>query len=314
VDDLEVELGELLTRHTDPSRTDVIRAKKLMLDALDGGQLRQADELLELLPASDGLAPLPSDPRVDLPDRNSAANVVTTDHPFVRRLRAEAASREALAELSAAGLIVPIGPPGAARDTTPRMGYAISGYAASFTYRSPRPRPIGDVVRLSHRLLSDPVGHLDPDLFCADLGALNLDHRTTRCIREALTSYTRELYLACASLLGAASEGAWYASGERLRHLDTKIDSLLESESTAALQKAVGDFLRRRLPKELRWEPDDLRTHADLFRSLRNYGVHPRASSSADLERIFDEEGCGLLILNTHRYLLRLARAVEAAL
>jgi hypothetical protein len=313
VDDLEKELGDLLTRHTEPSRTEVVRAKRLQLEALDGGELRQSGELLELLATADGVPPLPSDPRFQLPDRESASTVLTADHPVVRRFRAEAASREALGELTAAGLIVPVGPSAAAQDTDPRVGYEVPGLNSSFTYRSPRPHPIAEVVRLPHRLVSQPVGRLDPDLFCADLEVLKLDTRTIRCIREALDSYRRELYLACASLLGAASEGAWYASGEKLRHLDPKIDLLLDSDSTAALQAAVTGVLRVRLPKELRWESDYLSTHAELLRALRNYGVHPRASQSADLEHMLNEEACGLLILNTHRYLVRLADAVVAA-
>jgi hypothetical protein len=38
-----------------------------------------------------------------------------------------------------------------------------------------------------------------------------------------LAAYRQGLFLGCASLLGAASEGAWYAAGEQLRHLDARL-------------------------------------------------------------------------------------------
>jgi len=41
--------------------------------------------------------------------------------------------------------------------------------------------------------------------------------------------------------------------------------------------------------------------------------VHP-VKTRDDLERHFGEEECGLLILRTHNYLVRLAGAVTAAL
>jgi len=57
--------------------------------------------------------------------------------------------------------------------------------------------------------------------------------------------------------------------------------------------------------------PDELLATASLLRELRNYGVHPLKVRD-DLERYFNEEACGLLLLRTHNYLVNLAAAAEA--
>jgi len=49
-----------------------------------------------------------------------------------------------------------------------------------------------------------------------------------------LQAYRRGLYLACASLLGALSEGAWYSLGERLRGVSGKLDDALDKDATQA--------------------------------------------------------------------------------
>lgn len=43
-------------------------------------------------------------------------------------------------------------------------------------------------------------------------------------------------------------------------------------------------------------------------------GVGFPVAERDDLDRYFNEEGCGLLILQTHNYLVRLAAAIRAAL
>jgi hypothetical protein len=151
--------------------------------------------------------------------------------------------------------------------------------------------------------------YVEPDLFAEDIGNLELTNRAHRALREALASYRRGLYLACASLLGVVSEAAWYAAAERTG--TPAIGKLIEEEATARLQRAVADHLRgvKALARTL---PDELLAHAAVLREIRNYGVHPREIRD-DLERWFTEDACGLLILETHHYLTRLAGAVEVA-
>jgi hypothetical protein len=43
------------------------------------------------------------------------------------------------------------------------------------------------------------------------------------------------------------------------------------------------------------------------MRDTRNYGVHPRQVSDGDIEIYFAEDKCGLLFLEAHRHLKRLA-------
>jgi hypothetical protein len=94
----------------------------------------------------------------------------------------------------------------------------------TFTYDFPRasagvqvqldsPAVLSDVVRLPHRLRQQDLWGIEADIFIADLAPLNLDPRTQRSLREAIQSYHRSVFLAAASLLGAAVEGAWYAAG-----------------------------------------------------------------------------------------------------
>jgi len=137
-----------------------------------------------------------------------------------------------------------------------------------------------------------------------------LDSRTRRCIAEALDAYQARLYLACANMLGAAFEGAWYAAGERLRTLDPRLSGLLDSHQTAKLERLMAEIIRRD-GKGDKTLADELLSQAALLRELRNYGVHPRAAARDGLERYFSEPACGLLLLTTARHLTRLAEAVQ---
>ena len=153
------------------------------------------------------------------------------------------------------------------------------------------------------------------DVFTADLEALGLDRRTLRCLQEALSAYRRGLYLSAVNLLGAVSEGAWYAAGEQLRSVVPPIAKVLDNDNVA-IGKVIGR-VSEQLSKTKGVRASDVReleVHAAYLRDLRNYGVHPRGESSTSLEHAFSEHGAGLLLMGTHRYLVRLAEATEAAL
>jgi len=173
---------------------------------------------------------------------------------------------------------------------------------------------LSDVVRLPHRLRQQGLWGIEADIFIADLAPLGLDARTERSLREAIESYRRGVFLAAASLLGAAVEGAWYAAGQRLRSTVPAVDQLADGDRTAQLQGAVTDALRDSLPGNRKWEPDALSTFARLMRDIRNYGVHSRQLTDGDIEIYFEEDKCGLLFLEAHRHLKRLAEiTVQAA-
>jgi hypothetical protein len=147
----------------------------------------------------------------------------------------------------------------------------------------------------------------------ADLTTLGLGPRTERSLREAIESYRRGVFLAASSLLGAAVEGAWYAAGQRMRSTAPQVDALVDGDRTAQLQGAVAATLRDALPGNRRWEADALSQFARLMRDIRNYGVHPGQVTDGDIEVYFTEDKCGLLFLEAHRHLKRLAEVTAQA-
>jgi len=233
--------------------------------------------------------------------------VVTAEHPVAAAIRADITAREALAELAADGMLIAAGQ--AALPGTPALTltYHLPSYSAGVRIGVHRPAVLSDVVRLPHRLRQQGLWGIEPDIFIAGLGPLGLDPRTERSLREAIESYRRGVFLAAASQLGAAVEGAWYAAGQRLRSAAPVVDQLVDSDRTAQLQSAVTDALRDSLPGNRRWEADSLSQFARLMRDIRNYGVHPRHLSDGDIEIYFEEDKCGLLFLEAHRHLKRLA-------
>jgi hypothetical protein len=193
------------------------------------------------------------------------------------------------------------------------LTYKVPGYSAGVRIQVHRPGVLSDVVRLPHRLRQQGLWGIEADIFITDLAPLGLDPRTERSLREAIESYRRGVFLAAASLLGAAVEGAWYAAAQRLRPTAPAVDQLADSDRTAQLQAAVTEALRTSLPGNRRWEPDALSTFARLMRDIRNYGVHPRQQADGDIEIYFAEDKCGLLFLEAHRHLKRLAELTAQA-
>lgn len=142
------------------------------------------------------------------------------------------------------------------------------------------------------------------DLFLDGLEDLGLTDQTRQIADETLQAYRRGLYIGSASLLGALSEGAWYSLGERLRGVSGKLDEALDKDATAVVQKQLADRMRDAVTGTA---PDEVFSQATLLRELRNFGVHPRVAPRADLMEYFTEEGCGLLIMTTRRYLQKLS-------
>jgi hypothetical protein len=100
----------------------------------------------------------------------------------------------------------------------------------------------------------------------------------------------------------------WYAAAERLGN-PGRLEEEVRNERTARVQVLVAGIFRDRRAGAPTM-PDELLANAALLRELRNYGVHP-VKVRNDLERYFNEEECGLLLLRTHNYLVRLAAAVD---
>lgn len=306
------ELARVITELAQPGRIDIIRAKQQLLGQLSDGQPHSAEALIAGVASMLGAEPL-SHPQIDLPGRDSVKALVTAEHPVAAAIRADVTAREALAELAADGMLIAAGTAPLPGTPALMLTYHLPGYSAGVRIEVLRPTVLSDVVQLPHRLRQQGLWGIEPDIFIANVAPLDLDPRTERSLREAIESYRRGVFLAASSLLGAAVEGAWYSAGQCLRSTVPAVDQLADGDRTAQLQGAVADALRNSLPGNRKWEADSLSQFARLMRDIRNYGVHPRQLTDGDIEIYFAEDKCGLLFLEAHRHLKRLAEITAQA-
>lgn len=306
------ELAHVITELAQPGRIDIVRVKQHLLGQLADGHPHSAEALIASAAILLGAKPL-GHPQIDLPGRDTVKAVVTADHPVAAAIRADVTAREALAELAADGMLIAAGSAPLPGNPALTLTYNLPGYSSGVSIGVHRPGVLSDVVQLPHRLRQQGLWGIEADIFIADLALLDLDPRTERSLREAIESYRRGVFLAAASLLGAAVEGAWYAAGQRLRQTVTAVDKLADTDHTAQLQSAITDALRNSLPGNRKWDADSLSTFARLMRDIRNYGVHPRQLTDGDIEIYFAEDKCGLLFLEAHRHLKRLAEITAQA-
>ena len=252
-----------------PTRVEIIRAKQRILGRLSDGLPHRSGELLGEVAEMLGTTPLGYF-EIELPDRRSGMDVLRADHPGIASLHGDAVAREALAELAASGMSIAVGGMEPAPPSPFRVGYKVPGYGSFIEVEMTRPAVLSDIVRLPHRLREKGLWGLEPDVFVDDLASLELDPRTSRSLQEAIESYRRGVFLAAASLLGAAVEGAWYAAAQRLRSTVPAVDRLVDGDRTARLQSAVTTALREKLPNSRVWEADSLSQFAGLMRGIRN--------------------------------------------
>jgi hypothetical protein len=310
------ELSARLEELTRPTRTDIRRAKRAIMRLLEDGRARQTASLairasVELdAPADVERLEITFLERVD-PD------LVSPEDAIVRFVRGRIAARWAIAELAAVELILPVTEPAPGEETLHdvlaegqvRIRIANPHGTTGVPVGVSRPALAEAYIR-SPLAASELRWYLEPDIFAEELGDLELDDRSLRALREALTAFRRGLYVATASLLGVVSEAAWYRAAERLG-TPGKLEEAVRDGATAQVQRLVADRLRG-VPR-LGAAVDELYSFASFYRELRNFGVHP-ALVRDDLDRYFAEEECGLLIMRTHNYLVRLSAAVTAAL
>lgn len=299
-----------------PSATDIRRAKRAIMRFLDDGIAHRSPALLVAGADELGSPRDPSQLEVRFPIQPDPAQI-REDDPAVAYVRARLAARWAIAELAATQLAIPVLDPGGSEPTDDLFSRDVisitirySGGAFGVHINLPRPAIEGAYIQ-SPLAASEPKWYLDPDVFSEDLADLELDDRAKRTLQESLEAFRRRLYLASAALLGVVSEAAWYQAAERLGK-PGRLEAAFGEERTATIQKLVADHLRQKRVGSGTM-PDELLANAALLRELRNYGVH-RAKMRDDLDRYFNEEECGLLILRTHNYLVRLAGAVRLAM
>lgn len=311
------ELAARFTEFMRPSATDVRRAKRAVMRLLDDGRVHRTPALAmaaaEELGSPRDLAQL----KVEFlgqpdPDR------IGRDGEVVAFVRARYAGRWAVAELAAIALVIPVLDPGGGDEPSHDrfaegpvivdVQHPHGGDGARVDLPGPALAPA--YIR-SPITDSEPRWYLDPDVFSEELDDLELDDRARRALREALSAFRRGLYLASSALLGVVSEAAWYQAAELLGK-PGPLEKAIHDERTAKVQELVAAHLREKNAGSATM-PAELLANAALLRELRNYGVHP-AKTRDDLERYFNEEECGLLILRTHNYLVRLASAVRQAI
>ena len=289
-----------------PSRIDVVRAKRLILETLSTGDVVDRRTLQDALASAEG-AQSQSDTLIEIVTPEAPADSVSDDHPQIRYLRFRVAAVEATAELAAHGLLVAIDgefrPSG--HFTFKHQTREGSTTRTGTIHAELRLPALATAYRLSHNLLEKPPWFLDVDLFVADLTELPLSEQLRQILSEAFKAYRNGLFLACASLIGAVSEGAWYALAEPISGETGKLRQALDGDRTAHVQKLLADEFRS--VSRAGTGPEEVLAHASVLREIRNFGVHPRENPSDDLTGFFSEEACALLILNTHRYLVKLA-------
>jgi hypothetical protein len=140
----------------------------------------------------------------------------------------------------------------------------------------------------------------DPDLFLQELEIPNLHKEVEEALREAVRCFHHELYLACLTMLGRSSEGAWIELGLKLANAVER-KSVKEAEKIRKMQQdvftGVGKKIMRTLHTYEQSDLDDLRREsgvtlqdlrnsvvwADVVRDSRNsihYGAKPAMPNS----------------------------------
>jgi hypothetical protein len=71
-----------------------------------------------------------------------------------------------------------------------------------------------------------------------------LGPRGARCLVEGIEAFRRGLYLAAASLAGAASEAAWFSTAETLPGRSQALDKALVDDQIGPVIKLVAEQLR----------------------------------------------------------------------
>ena len=286
---------------------EIARAKILILNALAAGP-QELEDLRAVLVDAEGLERHPSKAeKVNMPWPDDPEWRPDPSHPAIARVRLSDAAEQALEQLSAAGVLSEL-----EQLANNYVTVSIQRGGSGFGHRVPRAGPrLAPAYRLDSGVDDGSLAILDADIFSEDLTALALDPRTQRCLEEALAAYRRGLYLACASLLGAVSEGAWYSIGEQLRTETGALARALDAGQIARVIELTAQKLRQ-VPGARKAEVREVEALAVYLRDMRNYGVHPRSASDTSLEHSFTDHGTGLLVLQVHRYLTRLARPLSA--
>ncbi len=296
---------EALRRAVTPAEADIAVAKAAVRARLDGAAAA-TQSLIEEVISSLGITPPGHNEHYDIRPELEPDDAVDADAMQLKRSRMTHATKLAIAELVAEGVIVAAETPSNdyIQVQVRRIGHSgaehvpVSTPKMESAYRAkPRLGALGDAPALSAAE------------FAAGLGTL-LTPRALECLSEALAAYRRGLYLSAVNLLAAVSEAAWYQVGAGLESESTELAAALAKNSTGEVQRLVSNVFRDK-NRRARSMANELIAHASYLRDLRNYGVHPAADQDPGQADAFTELGSMVLVMETHRYLARLREAAE---
>jgi hypothetical protein len=290
---------------TQPSRAECTHAKAVILELLSSGVPMRTHDLLNQVRnrCLGGIPTPPTGDQIDLP-RDGDPSILQPDRPAFAYQRWFAAAVEGLAELEANGVVLP-----AMTASQIHLSLKSGNTSWSATVGPPGPAVSADAYVLpeQHRLTDNFL--LDAALYAQGIEPI-LGDRGLRCLEEATNAHRRGLQLAAVGMLGAASEAAWYGIGERLAGATGSLRTALDAENTLRVISLGADGLRAHgVPNGVCQE---IQVQAVYLRDLRNYGLHPRGATAAQLEHHFTDEAAGLIFLQGHRYFGRLAEAASA--
>lgn len=254
---------QLATLAVTPSSTDIAIASDVILQTTGDGYIGTA---ALFAPVAKRLAEEP------VPDFwKELANVEEAE---VRRLRSDATTITAIAELEACGAILPVGRHDyyhgvwTLKYKADRGGAGYSAESGNFNFA------IAGGYRLpSYRSRSRLID--SPGVFLEHTPAA-MGPKVRRVLEEAVNAYRFRQYVAVAALLGIASEAAW---GQLARSLvswkpNTKLQQLLDNPRAGAadIQRKVLETARSLGIRDVDF--DAIEVTAQTYRELRNYVVH----------------------------------------
>ncbi|MBB3043707.1 hypothetical protein [Nocardioides soli] len=298
-----LQVMEAIRAAVTPSDADIVVAKAAVRSRISDAAA-PTQTLIDDVLSSVGVTPGERNEHYDIRPELEPKAAVDPEAMQLKRERLTHATRLAIAELIAEGVIVAAEAPG-----NDYIQVAVHRAGHSGAERVPVSTP-----KLEGAYRAKPrIGPLDeaPALsaleFAAGLGSL-LTPRALECLSEALAAHRRGLYLSAVNLLGAVSEAAWYEVATKLEGESAELTAALARNATGEVQRLVANLFREKGGRA-RSMTNELLAHASYLRDLRNYGVHPAADQDPGQSHAFTELGCTVLVMETHRYLARLREA-----
>lgn len=184
-----------------PSPADIARAKAIVVGRLrerteTGLQDARWREIREAVWEAEGLGPAP----------HRSKDEAREDR--IERVKLKIATAEAVHGLLANGVLVPTdSPPG--NPIKARVPYKTPRRSGAEDFPGTVATPPNVRLSLTASVEKEQAFLFDPDLYFLRTDLTGAHRRVKRSIREAVTAFRKELYLASAVMLGSASEGAW---------------------------------------------------------------------------------------------------------